>query len=102
MRERPAPGIMRPFPAARKSLLRRLRVARVCAICGKHTSSGRKYAHRGRAKRLGGVGIKTTGVSKRTFRPNLQRVRVLVNGAPKKMTVCTKCIRNGKVTKAVK
>jgi large subunit ribosomal protein L28 len=75
-------------------------VARICSICGKGTTSGRKYSHRGRAKHLGGVGIKTTGVSKRTFRPNLQRVHVLVNGARKKMLVCAKCIRNGRVTKA--
>lgn len=77
-------------------------MARVCAICGKGTSAGRKIARRGRAKRLGGVGIKTTGVSNRMFRANLQRVRVLVNGAPKRMMVCAKCIRNGKVVKAVK
>lgn len=77
-------------------------MARVCEICGKGTSAGRKIARRGRAKRLGGVGIKTTGVSNRTFRPNLQRVRVLVKGAAKRMRVCAKCIRNGKVTKAVK
>jgi large subunit ribosomal protein L28 len=75
---------------------------RVCEICGKHTTSGRTYSRRGRAKHLGGVGVKTTGKSKRTFKPNLQRVRVLVNGARKKMTVCAKCIRDGKVTKAPK
>ena len=75
-------------------------MARVCAICGKHTTAGRQYTHRGRAKHLGGVGIKTTGVSKRTFKPNLQKVRVLVDGAPKRIYVCTRCIRNGKVTKA--
>ena len=73
-------------------------MARVCEICGKGTTSGRQYSRRGRAK--GGVGIKTTGVSKRTFKPNLQRVKVLVNGARKRMLVCAKCIRNGKVTKA--
>ncbi len=75
-------------------------MARVCAVCGKGTTAGRQYARRGRAKRLGGVGIKTTGVSNRTFRPNLQRVRVLVNGAPKRLRVCAKCIRSGNVTKA--
>jgi large subunit ribosomal protein L28 len=74
-------------------------VARVCEICGKGTVSGRQYTRRGRAKHLGGVGIKTTGVSHRTFRPNLQRVRVLVNGAAKRMKVCAECIRNGKVVK---
>ncbi|MHC4481128.1 MAG: 50S ribosomal protein L28 [Planctomycetota bacterium] len=77
-------------------------MARVCAICGKGTTAGRKIARRGRAKYLGGVGRKTTGVSKRKFRPNLQRVRALVDGVPKRIRVCTKCIRNGKVVKAVK
>ena len=77
-------------------------MARVCEICGRGTTSGRKIARRGRPKYLGGVGLKTTGVSKRKFRPNLQYVRVLVNGVPKRMRVCTRCIRNGKVTKAVK
>jgi large subunit ribosomal protein L28 len=74
----------------------------VCAVCGKVTVSGRQFTHRGRAKHLGGVGIKTTGRSNRKFKPNLQRVRVLVNGAVKRMRVCTRCIRNGKVTKAVR
>jgi len=77
-------------------------MANVCDICGKGTTSGRKYSRRGRAKHLGGVGIKTTGVSKRTFKPNLQRVNVLVNGARRKMKVCAKCIRSNKVTKAPK
>lgn len=77
-------------------------MARVCDICGKGTTAGRKIARRGRAKQRGGVGIKTTGVSTRVFRANLQRVRALVNGAPKRMRVCAKCIRDGKITKAVK
>ena len=75
-------------------------MARECSICGKKTVAGRTYATRGRAKYLGGVGIKTTGVSKRKFRPNVQKVRVLVNGAPRRIKVCAECIRNGKVTKA--
>ena len=80
---------------------RSMAVSRVCEICGKHTTSGRQYARRGRAKHLGGVGIKTTGVSNRTFRPNLRRVRTLVNGAVKRVRVCTECIKNGKITKVV-
>ena len=76
-------------------------MARVCSICGRGTTSGRTYAHRGRAKYLGGIGIKTTGVSKRTFRPNLQKVRAVVDGTTKRILVCTRCIRNGKVTKPV-
>ncbi|NLW50431.1 MAG: 50S ribosomal protein L28 [Candidatus Brocadiaceae bacterium] len=74
-------------------------MARVCSICGRGTTTGRSYAHRGRAKHLGGVGIKTTGVSNRTFRPNLQKVRALVDGTPTRILVCTRCIRDGKVTK---
>ncbi len=77
-------------------------MARVCAICGRKTTAGRSISRRGRAKHLGGVGIKTTGVSKRTFKPNLQRVRALVDGAPKRMLVCARCIRDGKVTKPAK
>ncbi len=77
-------------------------MARVCEICGKGPTSGRSIARRGRAKHLGGVGRKTTGVSNRTFKPNLQRVRALVNGAPKRMLVCARCIKQGKVVKAVK
>ena len=68
---------------------------RVCNVCGKGTTSGR-------AKHLGGVGLKTTGVSKRKFRPNLQRVKVLENGCTVHRLVCTRCIRDCKVTKAVK
>jgi large subunit ribosomal protein L28 len=45
------------------------------------------------------VGIKTTGVSNRKFRPNLQRVRAVVGGSAKTIRVCAKCIRNGKVQK---
>lgn len=75
-------------------------MARECSICGKKTVAGRRYATRGRAKYLGGVGVKTTGVSKRKFRPNVQKVRVLVNGAPKRIKVCARCIRDGKVVKA--
>jgi large subunit ribosomal protein L28 len=77
-------------------------MARVCAICGKGTSRGSKISRRGRAKYLGGIGIKTTGVSKRTFKPNLQRTRTVVNGAVKRISVCTKCIKSGRVTKVVR
>ncbi len=74
-------------------------MSRVCEICGKSTASGRKIARRGRAKRLGGVGIKTTGVALRKFKPNIQKVRAVVGGSVRKVRVCAKCIRNGKVRK---
>ncbi len=75
---------------------------RVCNVCGKGTTAGRSIARRGRAKHLGGVGLKTTGVSKRKFRPNLQRIKVLENGGTVRKLVCTRCIRDCKVIKAVK
>jgi len=77
-------------------------MARECAICGKSTRSGGSIKQRGRAKHLGGVGRKTTGTSKRQFKPNLQRVRALVDGTVKRIYVCTRCIKSGKVVKAVK
>lgn len=77
-------------------------MAKVCEVCGKGPTSGRQYARRGRPKYLGGVGVKTTGKSKRTFKPNLQRVRALVDGTPRRITVCAKCIRNNKIVKAAR
>ena len=72
-------------------------MSRICDICGKGVTAGRMFARRGRAKRLGGVGIKTTGVTNRTFAPNLQRVKALVDGTVKTIRVCTRCIKSGKV-----
>lgn len=73
-----------------------------CEICGKKTTFGIKYARRGAAKRRGGSGAKISGKTNRTFRPNLQRVRALINGGPKRITVCTSCISAGKVQKAAR
>ena len=78
-------------------------MARVCETCGKRTVFGNTIAHRGLAKYKGGVGIKTTGVTKRRFKPNIQKVRVLTkDGTVRRMRVCTKCIRAGKVRKPLK
>ena len=70
-----------------------------CDVCGKGLMFGQSVSRRGRAKKQGGVGRKVTGVSKKVFKPNLQKVRVLVDGTPKRMRVCTQCIRSGKITK---
>ncbi len=75
-------------------------MAKVCFICGKKTIAGRSIARRGKAKKYGGVGQRVTGVTKRTFKPNLQIVRAVVEGKNKRIKVCTKCIKAGKVTKA--
>jgi len=77
-------------------------MARVCEICGKSPSMGNKVEHRGRAKRLGGVGTKITGISRRQFRPNLQRVRITTeNGTHKRVKICTQCLRSGAVTRRI-
>ena len=63
---------------------------------------GNTKKQRGKPKKEGGVGRRTTGVSKRKFKPNIQKVKALVDGAPKRIKVCTKCIKEGKVTKYIK
>jgi large subunit ribosomal protein L28 len=74
-----------------------------CDICGKTCAFGNSIARRGKAKYLGGVGRKITGITRRHFRPNLQKLRVtLPNGTQKRVTVCTQCLRAGRVTKRVK
>ncbi len=73
-----------------------------CDICGKKPVQGNQYAHRGKAKYLGGVGKKVTGISRRTFRPNLQRMQVDQNGTVQRMRVCVQCLRSGKVKRPQK
>ena len=74
-------------------------MARRCAICGKGPHSGNQYTHRGLAKAAGGVGIKVTGKTKRVFAPNLQTVKARIKGTVKRVKVCTRCLRSGKVEK---
>lgn len=78
-------------------------MSRVCEVCDKSTVAGRQYTHRGLPKRTGGIGIKITGITRRTFRPNVQRIRVQeLDGAIRRIKVCTKCIRAGKVKKPMR
>jgi large subunit ribosomal protein L28 len=72
-------------------------MARICEVCGKGHSLGNQVARRGRAKYLGGVGRKITGITRRKFKPNLQRVKADVNGTIKRIRVCVQCIRSGAV-----
>jgi large subunit ribosomal protein L28 len=58
-----------------------------CEICGKGPAVGRNVSH-------------AHNVTPRRFNPNLQEVRAVVNGGTKRMKVCTRCIRSGKVVKA--
>ncbi len=61
-------------------------MAMTCDICGKGRLVGNKVSH---------SNIKT----KRVQRPNLQRVKALVDGAPRRIRACTRCLRSGAVTK---
>ena len=74
-------------------------MSRVCFFTGKRTRAGRSIARRGKAKYLGGVGRKITGISKRKFKPNIQKVRALVDGKVVRIKVSAKAIRNGLVIK---
>lgn len=63
-------------------------MARVCAICGKGTSAGNNVSHSHRK-------------SRRTWAPNLQKARILLNGSPKTVNVCTRCMRSGKAKRVI-
>jgi large subunit ribosomal protein L28 len=77
-------------------------MARECEVCGKGPQVGNQVTTRGKAKYLGGVGTKVTGITRRQFKPNLQRLRVTVNGSNTTRLVCTQCIRSGAITKLVR
>ena len=77
-------------------------MSRVCPFTGKKTAAGRKYARRGKAKYLGGVGKKVTGKTKRKFKANIQRVRAIVDGRVVRMNVSAKAVRNGLIVKPPK
>lgn len=75
---------------------------RVCHFTGKKTTFGNQLTHRGKAKYLGGVGTKITGITARKFKPNIQKVRAVVNGKIVRLKVSAKAIRNGLVVKPVR
>lgn len=62
-------------------------VASVCDVCGKHPGFGKSVSH---------SHVRTS----RRWNPNIQRVRALVKGAPKRLNVCTSCLKAGKVQRA--
>jgi large subunit ribosomal protein L28 len=63
-------------------------VSKVCAVCGKKPGFGNHRSH-------------SMVATKRRFDPNLQRVRVVLAGKATRAYVCTRCLKAGKVTKAV-
>ncbi len=63
-------------------------MARLCEVCGKTVQTGNLVSHSVRR-------------TKRHWSPNVQRVRALVSGKPQRLTVCTRCLRSGKVKRAI-
>lgn len=63
-------------------------MSKICEICGKRPLFGNNVSH-------------AHNITKRRFVPNLQRVRAMVDGSPKRIMVCTSCLKSGKVTKNV-
>ncbi len=74
-------------------------MARVCDICGKRPMTGNRIVRHGLEKKKGGIGLHTTGVTRRRFYPNIQRIRVLEDGAVRPRNVCMACLKAGKVVK---
>ena len=64
------------------------RMSKVCAICEKKPSFGNNRSH-------------SMVATKRRFNPNLQKVRMVLGGSPTRAYVCTRCLKAGKVTKAI-
>jgi large subunit ribosomal protein L28 len=74
-------------------------MARRCEVTGKGTRAGMSIARRGLPKKKGGVGLKTTGHTKRVFKANIQKVRVLLpNGTVLRMKLATSVIKKGEIT----
>jgi len=62
-------------------------MAQQCDVCGKRPDVGHRISH-------------AHNVTKRRWLPNLVSVRALVGGVPKRLRVCTRCVKAGKVTKS--
>lgn len=70
-----------------------------CAICGKTAQTGKSVVRKGLAKKKGGTGSKITRSTKRKFLPNLQKIRILIEGKPGRVYLCAKCIKKGNFRK---
>ena len=61
-------------------------MAKVCTFCNKGTVAGNSISH-------------AHNLTKRTWQPNLQRVRAFIDGTVRRVWVCTRCLRSGKLQK---
>lgn len=75
-------------------------MSKKCDICGKGPMTGNRIVRHGLSKKSGGIGLHTTGITRRRFLPNLQKLRVRIGGTVVSCKVCTSCIKAGKITKA--
>lgn len=73
-----------------------------CHFTGKKTTFGKKKAYGGQRIAKGGFGLKTTGITRRSFKPNLQKVNAIIDGTPQRVRVCTRAIKSGLVVKPLK
>ncbi len=74
-------------------------MARICELTGKRPGKGSIIWRSGKAKKKGGIGTHVTGITKRKFLPNLQRVKAVINGEVRYVRVTVKAIKQGLVTK---
>ncbi len=63
-------------------------MAKICVICNKSKATGFQISH---------SNIKT----KRKWRPNIQKIKIMLDGSPKRVNVCSRCIKSGKVQRAI-
>ncbi|MBX3352837.1 MAG: 50S ribosomal protein L28 [Phycisphaeraceae bacterium] len=75
---------------------------RVCHFTGKKTTFGKRRVYRGQKITKGGFGLKPTGITRRTFKPNIQTAVALVDGRAQRIKVSAAAIRAGLVVKPVK
>jgi large subunit ribosomal protein L28 len=81
---------------------KRIKLAKRIKLYGENKpAKGNSLAQRGKAKYLGGNGRKTTGITRRQFRKNLQRVRVIEDGVIKRRRVPVSLLRSGMIEKPV-
>lgn len=77
-------------------------MARECPFTGKKTIFGNQICRRGKAKYLGGVGRKVTSIAPRKFKPNIQKVRAVIDGRVVRVRMSAKAIRMGLLVKPQK
>ena len=77
-------------------------MAKICEITGTGPRKGSIIWRSGKSKKSGGIGTHITAITKRRFLPNLQRVKILINGEVRYARVAAKAIKRGLVTKAPK